>query len=163
LTKLQPTDAYPVKGVENERYYACCMCEPWHTYYELRFDAGSTAATVGETITGATSLDTGVVVTATLESGTYAGGNAVGTLELSGVTGMLDSLAFNDNETLTGSSTFVGVADGRGIEKVYGLRYPEGSTVERDGRRYCSFHALLRFRKKDMDAEFIDVEEETET
>jgi hypothetical protein len=158
---LKPTDPYPVKGVENEQYYACVMCEPWHTYYELRFDAGTADATVGETITGS-SGDTGIVVSIVKESGTYAVGDAAGTLELSGVTGSSDSLAFEDDDVLTGSTSFAGIANGQAIEKVYGLRYPGGSVVERDGRTYCHFHALLRFRKKDADEDKIDINEETE-
>ena len=158
---LKPTDPYPVKGAENERYYACVMCEPWHTYYEIRFDAGTAEPTVGETITGSSSGDTGVVVSVALESGTYAWSDAAGTIELSGVTGSALSLAFEDDETLTGDSTCSVTANGQGIEKVYGLRYAEGDTVERDGKKYCALHAELRWRKRDDDASVISVEEES--
>ena len=159
---LKPTDPYPIRGVENERYYSCVLCEPWHTYYEIRFDAATAAPTVGETITGVTSGDTGVVVSVALESGSYAGSDAAGTIELSGVTGSALSLAFEDDEALTGGTSFVGVANGQAIEKVYGLRYAEGDTAERDGRRFCQFHYSLRFRKRDDDENKVDVEEETE-
>ncbi|MCK9597897.1 MAG: hypothetical protein M0R06_02580 [Sphaerochaeta sp.] len=160
---LAPTEPYPRKDCQNERYYSCVMCEPELTYYELRFDAGTVEATVGETITGVTSGDTGVVVSTTLETGTYGRlGDAAGTLELSGVTGASDSLAFEDNESLTGSSTFRGTANYQAIEKKYGLKYPERDMVEKDGKRYCHFHFMLRFRKKDIDADRLEIDEETE-
>lgn len=164
MEKMTLPDSYPRKDCENAKYYACCMCEPGHVYYELRYDACSAAATVGETITGASSGDTGVVVTDTLESGSVAAGTGAGTLELSGVTGANTTYyqAFTDNEALTGSSTFVGVANDEADKKQYGLMYPEGDTVMRDGKTYCSFHFALRFRKKDDDAVRMEIDEEVE-
>jgi hypothetical protein len=151
----------PDKDLWHEKYGECQMCGAWYTYYELHFDAASVAATVGETITGAGGC-TGVVVTATLESGSYAGGDAAGHLELSGVTGASDDLAFVDNEALTGSSTFVGTANHQAYAKVYGMRIPIGELVERDGKFYCVPHYRFRFEKQDRDNERLDAEEITD-
>jgi len=45
----------------------------------LSFNTGSVAITAGKTITGASSGATGIVVSITVSSGTWAGGNATGT------------------------------------------------------------------------------------
>jgi len=46
----------------------------------LSFNTGSVAITAGKTITGASSGATGIVVSITVSSGTWAGGNATGTI-----------------------------------------------------------------------------------
>lgn len=69
-------------------------------YYALNYDAEVAEATVGETITGGTSGATGVVSYIT-DYGT------TGTLTLTSVSG-----TFQDNEPLTGSSTFSGTSNG---------------------------------------------------
>ncbi len=82
---------------------------------ELAFTSGGTTEiTVGDTVTGATSTATAVVVAVDLDSGTWAGGDAVGTLwvnEQSGVfqgenldVGMSTNLA-----TISGDSVFTPV------------------------------------------------------
>jgi hypothetical protein len=154
---LEKRDPYPIKDVEYEKYRSCVTCGMDFIRYELQFDAGSVAPTVGETITGATC--TGVVTASALESGSYAAGTAVGTLELSGVTGAADDLAFVDNENLVGSSTFRGVANTKAIGKHYGLFYPESSLTERDGRWYCRTHAQLIFPSRDRDSIILDIQE----
>jgi hypothetical protein len=157
---LEKRDPYPIKDVEYEKYRSCVTCGMDFVRYELQFDAGSVAPTVGETITGSTC--TGVVTNVTLESGSYSAGTAVGTLELSGVTGAADDLAFVDNENLVGSSTFRGVANTKAIGKHYGLFYPESSLMERDGRWYCVTHAHWRFAQKDRDDSKLDIEESSD-
>jgi hypothetical protein len=156
---IEKPEPAPRKDCENEEYYSCVMCGAGYVYYELRFDTATAAATVGETISGITSNCTGVVVSSALESGSYAGGDAAGTLELSGVTGATDDLAFTDNEGLSGTSTFSGMANGQAIGKHYGLVYPAGDMAERDGKRYCTGHFNWRFIPKDRDASKVDVEE----
>jgi hypothetical protein len=157
---LEKRDPYPIKDVEYEKYRSCVTCGMDFVRYELQFDAGTANATVGETITGSTC--TGVVTNVTLESGSYSAGTAVGTLELSGVTGAADDLAFIDNENLVGSSTFRGVANTKAIGKHYGLFYPESSLTERDGRFYCPTHYTWRFTLKDRDDSKLDIEESSD-
>ena len=81
------------------------MCGPFYNLVEIRFDAGKVEPTVAETITGATSGDTGVVAAVVLESGTYVGEDAVGTISLSSPAGMdANGLWGTDDELLNGSS-----------------------------------------------------------
>jgi len=135
------------------------MCSAWYERYEMAFDAGSAEPTDGETITGGTSGDTGVVTDYSLESGTWAGGDAAGFIELSTVTGDSEGLAFEDNESLTGSSTFVATANGQGFKKVYGERVPDTEMVFRDGKYWCREHYRFRFEKADRDEAKLRVEE----
>ena len=136
-------DPYPRRDLDGEKYRSCELCGGDYTYYELQYDALVSAATVGETVTGGSSGDTGVVVAAATESATE------GTLELSGVTGGADYLAFTDNEALTGSSGFAATANHQAILKQYGKLYGEGDLVERDGKYYCKFHYHLKYDYKD--------------
>lgn len=62
------------------------------TFYTLTFTAGQTAFTEGLTITGYTSGATArVIAAAVLDSGTFGGGDAVGTLAVHLITGEFDS------------------------------------------------------------------------
>jgi len=151
-------DPYPRRDFEHEKYVSCPMCGAWFVRFELSYDAGSVAPTIGETITGAGGC-TGVVTAYSLDSGTWAGGDAAGVIELSGVTGSADFLAYVDNEALTGSSTFAGTADGQAIQKNYGHRIPYSQAVQRDGKYWCISHHNFRFNKKDRDEAKIRVEE----
>ena len=66
------------------------------SYWILEFDAGTAAFSSGDTVTGATSGATGVALQdATVESGSYSGGDATGYLVLGFVSG-----TFQDNENL---------------------------------------------------------------
>lgn len=74
----------------------------------LRFDTGSTAVVEGNTLTGATSGATGIVLADwTVETGTTGGGDAAGYIVLGEVAG-----TFQDDEDLQVSSSTVAVADG---------------------------------------------------
>jgi len=116
----------------------------------MRFDAGSVASTVDEVITGATSLDTGVVDEIVLESGSYAGGDAAGTISLSSPTGMDDNgLWGTDDEVLSGSSGATMVLNDTGFTKSVGRLWPENQLIFRDGKYYCRAHYHFRFDSKD--------------
>lgn len=151
--RLQSTP-WPKAPIQGRKYYACWLCGKTYTYYELQFDAGAVEPTVGETLTGASSGDTGVVVSVTLESGTYAAGTAVGTVELSSVTGASsdDQLeAFEDNESITGSTGGAGMmtTNGEARKKVYGRLYPDTELAFRDGHYYCRDHYEYKYRIED--------------
>ena len=75
--------------------------------YYLNFDTGSVAFAEGDTVTGATSGATGVVDAIMITSGTTGGGNQVGRLYLSSITG-----TFQNNEALQVSATPYALADG---------------------------------------------------
>jgi len=119
-----------------------CGGEPVKTC-ELQFDSGSTIPVEDETLTGATSGDTGVVVSIRLESGAWATGDAAGTVLMSSPTGISDDFeCFSDDELVTGSTggTNILTANGDGIVKTEGMPYPEGQTGIYKGRRYCTQH-----------------------
>lgn len=83
------------------------------SYWVLAFDSGSTEVTEGDTVTGATSGATGIaLIDGILDSGTYGGGDAVGSLILYNVSG-----TFQDNEGLEVSASNVATADGEAIER----------------------------------------------
>ena len=65
----------------------------------MAYDSGSVAPVVGEALTGDTSSATGNVISYTLASGTWGGGDAAGVITLGAVTG-----TFIDNEDITGST-----------------------------------------------------------
>ena len=139
---LKPRSSWPRSF--GQRHYTCESCGgALVKTCEVQFDSGSVEPTEDETLTGATSGDTGVVVSTRLESGTWAGGDAVGTVLLSSPTGEGDDgECFDDNETVTGST---GGADmftvnNDGIIKTEGLVYPEGETGIFEGKRYCTEH-----------------------
>ena len=62
----------------------CHLCSA-HKYkrVELRFDCGATEPTAGEVLTGSQSTDRATVLSWVLEGGSWAGGDAYGTIELS--------------------------------------------------------------------------------
>lgn len=80
------------------------------SYWMLNFDAGSLALVAEDAVVGVTSGATGrLVINAILTSGTYGGGNAVGTLVMTDVTG-----TWADNETIRRVSGAVNAAAANG-------------------------------------------------
>lgn len=83
------------------------------SYWVLDFDAGATAVSEGDTVTGATSGATGVTLVAgVVTTGTLVGGDAAGYLVLTAVNG-----TFQDNENLQVSAATVAVANGTAVER----------------------------------------------
>jgi hypothetical protein len=64
----------------------------------IEFSSGSSEIVAGETLTGGSSGETAVVISVTLESGSWAGGNASGTISVTDPSG-----SFTDGEALNGS------------------------------------------------------------
>ena len=148
---------------EGDHYYECHICGPQAYYAVIHFDSGSVAPTVGETVTGATTSDTGVIDTVTLSSGTYAGGDAIGVIVLKSVTGYNTDtlLIFQDNEVLNGSTSgndFATVNGRTGVTR-NGRLYPEWATVEYDGRRYCKDHFPWQYKREWEDDSKLDIKE----
>jgi len=147
---------------EDAKYYSCTLCGGKHSRVEFWFDSGSVEPTEDETLTGGTSGATGVVVTHTLHKGTFAGGDAEGTVEMDACTGISDRESFEADETIAGST---GGADmmttaSVGSEKVYGRLYPEWAIAVYKGKKYCIEHYNYVSRKREeRDAE-IDITEE---
>ncbi len=155
---------WPNPEVENQRYYTCSLCGTAHYEAEIQFTSGSVAPTVGETLTGATSTDTGVVAVVDLISGSYAGGDAAGYITMTSPTGYdsVQGTVFSDTETVNGSTggTNILTVNHDGILKQYGTFYAEGDMVEKDGKRYCRWHYQWRYPKDALLEYPVDVEEE---
>lgn len=101
-------------------------------------------------MTGATSGDTGVVASVDREGGTWAGGDAYGTICLTSPTGISEDFeCFEDDESITGSTGGAGMltVNGDGIAKYEGMPYPEGETGMYEGKRYCQEHLNFKIGK----------------
>mgnify|MGYP003589432019 CR=1 FL=1 len=143
-----------------DKYSECIMCGPLKLRAVIHFDSGSVAPTVGETITGATSADTGVLEYVILTSGSYAGGDAAGTMIVNTPTGYAENLSiFADDENLNGSTAgdnFATVNGICGINKS-GRLHPDWNLIEYEGKKYCKDHFSFRFKAEWMDESRIDV------
>lgn len=98
----RPPNTSPPRG---EKWYSCAICGTQLKQIHLLFTSGSVEPTVGETFTGASSSDTGVVVESLLSTGTWAGDELLSNpgFETAGAGGA-DVFA-NWTESTTGSST----------------------------------------------------------
>ena len=87
---------------DSERYgnglYA--FAHDYEVAFTLTYDTGSAAISVGDTVTGASSGTTGVVINNVISSGSTGGGDAAGTLYLINVTASGESQPFTSNEDL---------------------------------------------------------------
>ena len=157
-------DPYPNKEYENARYRECVYCGPLTERAELQFDSGSSEPSVGDVLVGATSTDYGTVVLVTLESGAWADGDAVGTIELSTLSGVdqdkLEVFEDNENINISGGTENVLTANGVGIIKRHGLLYPEQEMTKVDGRWFCNDHYQMRFPSKYSDEYRVEGSEE---
>ena len=151
-----------------EKYYSCVLCGQAYKMAEVWFDSGSTAPTADETLTGATSTDTGVVVDYQLHSGTFAGGDAVGVVTLKTLTGTSMSTStyvetvFQDNENLNGSTAGDNCMTVNGTPQVmkYGRLYPESQIVEFRGKKYCRPHFQAYWKNRLIDEQPMDISED---
>jgi hypothetical protein len=71
-----------------------------YTEYTFTYNSGSAAPSAGAWLIGATSSALGVVVSVTLASGTWGGGDAAGTIRLKSVSG-----TFNGTENINNGSS----------------------------------------------------------
>jgi hypothetical protein len=157
---------YPTSAYTEHRYRECVQCGMSEYLATLDFLGGSVAPTIGETLTGATSADTGVVLEVSLWSGTYAGGDAAGRILLETITGWdrLQYSIFDEAELVTGSTGGAGMMTvDNGTVKVNSRLSPEGETAVVDGVRYCRFHYDLRFPKKYLAEAVLDLDERERT
>ena len=110
----------------------------------VHFYSGSVTPAEGETVTGASSGDTGTLARYVLISGTAAGGDAVGVMEFTSPTGYdLGNLEiFEKDELLNGSVSGdnFATATNKGAIQVSGRLIPEQDLVEYRGKKYCRAH-----------------------
>ena len=149
-----------------EKWDYCAMCGPQSTRSVLKFDSGSTEPTADETITGGTSGDTGTLESVDVRSGTWAGGDAAGTMVLTSPTGdntgsKTAAYCFQDNENLNGSSAGSNFATANGTGSVVrtGVVYPECDLVNYQGKNYCRPHFEFKFRNKFIDEAKMNINE----
>lgn len=158
-------DGWPKVGVLGEKYRPCTWCGGISTVYRLLFDSGSVEPQASETLTGDSSSDTAVVSSVTLDSGSYAGGDAAGCIEFSSAAGVDDDgWVFTDNETVSGSTggSNILTANGKGSRHKYGRLYPESEMIERDGKWYCNSHYHWYYGVRDWADSKIDIVEDNE-
>ena len=149
---------------DGAKWYECVLCGIKRTKFLVHFDSGSKAPTVGETITGATSGDTGVVEGYTITSGAVADGDAVGVIEGNTPTGHDDVNleVFNNNEALNGSTSLLDFAtvNGKGAVQISGRLIPDSDIVEYQGKNYCRAHFRFLFEHEWADDAKIDTTKE---
>jgi len=150
----------------HEKWKTCYHCDARYLTCELKYDAGGTTEpTVGETFTGATSGDTGVVTEVqTLISGSWTGDNATGYITLDTLTGYDGEqlTMFEDNEAINGTTAGNDclICDGAGQIHIGGIFYPKRLMVKHEGRWYCIWHYRFKTRLENLDKQKIDVRED---
>ena len=140
----------------------CVLCGNLSHAATMHFKNGSVVPVVGETLTGGTSGRTCIVSHVYLKSGTCAGGDASGVIQMLSPTGF-DSMylvLFTDGETVSGSSGATLAADGDGSVIVTGKQYHRGQVVVYDGAQYCQPHFRWKFYKKLISDSKIDINED---
>jgi hypothetical protein len=149
-----------------QKWYTCALCGASYDEMEMVFTSGSTLPVEDETLTGATSGATAVVDNVKLISGTWAGGDAAGVIWCTAPsafdfdTGHWGTSGENINGSTAGSNCLTMVLYGN--KKSYGRYYPEGETVERDGKILCTAHDQARYSFRDKDEQRIEISEETD-
>jgi hypothetical protein len=143
-----------------QRWYPCVVCGTDHQTIELQYITGSTEPSVDDVLAGATSGHGGIVVSVDLWSGTWAGGDAAGLIELSSPVGLssqtADSNPFTaftlseniDNSTTEDTSVMACHATNYGQGKQYGRFHPENSIIRYRGKNYCPWHFNYRFERE---------------
>jgi len=151
--------------LRGDKYDSCVMCGSQKYRVVIRFDSGSAEPAVGETITGATSADTGVVEFIQLTGGAYTDGNAVGVMVLDEPTGydQYNLSIFTDDENLNGptpgaGANFATVNGITGVNKS-GRMHPDSNLITYNGVKYCKEHFRFRFKKEWEDDAKIDISE----
>lgn len=161
-----PESANSFQDSNNAQWRACRVCGTPEYRAIVYFDAGTVAPTVdayssvtktwtgGEVVTGSAGA-TGTIHKAYLRSGSYAGGDAAGCLELRSPTGYEreNYTMFVNNETLTGASSFRAVVDTVGSVVINGMLYPDSDMIEYCGQWYCKPHYVWKF-KPEWDTEY---------
>ncbi len=148
-----------------ERWHTCELCgSTRYNRVQFQFTSGSTEPTDGETLTGNTSGDTGVVESTVLYTGSWSNGDAQGHVILSSLTGVDDddrTWGAEDEEIngSTGGNSMMTMTD-YGFQKTFGLTYPMSFLIERDGKYYCKNHYNFRWYMHDRDEEVIDLDDD---
>lgn len=149
-TTLHPKPPSMSPG-EHSKWKPCRLCTTKWVTAELKFDSGSVEPTVDETLTGATSENTGVVTEVEdLISGSWAGGDAAGYLHMDTLVGddPEQYSIFSDNELINGGTAGDNclTVDGQGNVKIWAILWPKRMLTKFRGFYYCPEHAKFRMR-----------------
>ena len=148
--------------IRNEKWHTCHLCGGnQYKRIEVKFASGDDEVEEDDTLSGLTSEDTGTVTEVELVSGSWAGGDAAGYIELKDATGVADRLWGSEDEELHigDSANTVATMDGYGYEKVYGVMYPLSYLARYEGKYYCREHLPFRSIPKERDRQKIKVTE----
>jgi len=155
-----------------QRWYPCEICGTAHRTVEMFFQSGSEEPSVGDVLEGAASGHSGTVVKVYLSTGTWAGGDAEGIIELSSPSGLRSQTAdtnpftaFTLSETINNTTTVASNvmschATALGQGKQYGRFHPEGDIIKYRGKKYCKYHFNFRFKREWEEDERIDIKED---
>lgn len=103
------------------------------SYWVISFDAGTAAIAANNTIVGGTSAATGVVLAVVITSGSWAGGDAAGTIVFTALSG-----TFQDNEDIELSTApGVGVALANGVASERGAAADDDNSYLIDAQEYA--------------------------
>ena len=137
--------------IRGEKMHTCFTCGKKYTHAVIKFHSGHTEPEEDETLTGATSGHTGVVVDSVVTEGSWFDNDAVGYVEISSVTGIDEGDVFEGDEVIDGS---VGGANlfkvTHGTEKSYGTMYPLSYLVKYKGKWYCKEHYLAHKKADEL-------------
>jgi len=149
--------------IRNEKWHTCHLCGgKKYKRIEVKFISGSKEPAEDDVITGNTSTDYGTVTEVELVSGTWAGGDATGYLELKDAVGVDDRVWGSLDEELINSTegdAATMTLDGYGYEKVYGVMYPLSYLTKYEGKWYCKEHLRFRAIPRERDKQRIKVDE----
>lgn len=149
----------------HEKWKPCRVCGTKWMTAELKFYDGSTLPTVGETLTGDDSGDTGVVTEIeTLISGSWDGDDAAGYLHVDTLSGddPEQYSIFTDGEAINGSTAGSNclTADGQGNVKIWAILWPKRQLTKWRGNWYCPEHLGWRTRPKLRDEDKLVIKED---
>jgi len=123
--------------IRGEKWHTCHLCGGnQYKRVEVKFTSGGTKEVKeDDTLTGAASTDYGTVTEVELLSGTWAGGDAAGYIEIENAVGVADRLWGSEDEVLkTDASSNIATMDGYGYEKTYGIMYPLSYLTKYEGK-----------------------------
>lgn len=145
---------------EHEKWYSCKKCGAFDIKVDIPFTSGSVEPQEGEVLTGATSGETATVVSVSLSSGSWAGGDAAGWVLCSAPsTWDFDTGHWGtEDEDINGSTggNNILTVNGYGHIKKYGRLYRKGEIIESEWGNLCTAHYEARTRFKDLDAVELD-------
>jgi len=124
--------------------------------YQMHFNSGSTEPQAGETLTGADSGTTAVVSSVSVCSGSWANGDAAGTITFTSAGSDQFTAGEQINGSVGGNNMLTCLAS---VQAGHGLLHPMSNMTKRDGKWWTSELYDWYYRKRDESDADIDVSE----